>query len=260
MSQYKKLEKQPLQFVLAEFRFSQVMQIAEYIPQIQEQLRRHYPITQENIEQTVSIQTDGTVVTSAIRKWTFCSAGYKSAVMLDQDRLIYLTSNYPRFEKFAATCREITETLINAVKPELLLRIGLRYGDLVKVGDGEEASELVDKDFVYAQSLSKTNEAVQKRTETYFETGVGRLVVRSLYGNHSLMCLPDIHGLPISIAQDSQVSERVIIDFDHFWEAKQEAVSFDANEVIHKLEQLHETSREAFWAVTTDYARDVKWS
>ena len=68
MTDYKKLENQPLKFVLAEFRFSPVMQIAEYIPKIQEALRKQYPIQDKRSEQTVQVQPGGIAV-SAIDRW-----------------------------------------------------------------------------------------------------------------------------------------------------------------------------------------------
>ena len=89
---------------------------------------------------------------------------------------------------------------------------------------------------------------------------MGGLVIRTLYGKHNLTCLPDLQGLPISITTDATPSERIILDFDHYWEAKEESVSFETNDVLEKLAALHETSIAAFWKVTTDYARDTKWA
>jgi uncharacterized protein (TIGR04255 family) len=89
---------------------------------------------------------------------------------------------------------------------------------------------------------------------------MGGLAIRTLYGKHNLTCLPDVQGLPISIAVDTTPSERIILDFDHYWEAKDESVNFETNVVLEKLASLHETSREAFWKVTTDYARNEKWA
>ena len=259
MDDYKKLENQPLKFVLAEFRFSPVMQIAEYIPKIQEALRKQYPIPDKRSEQAIQVQPGGIAV-SAVDRWAFISANKKSAVDINQERLVYITAEYPRFVGFSDTCKLAIETLANIVEPSLILRIGLRYSDLVTVNDGEKITDLVTDHFGMPNCIESLGTIRQHNTDTFLRTNIGGLVIRTLYGYHNLTCLPDVQGLPISIMTDTTPSERMILDFDHYWEAKDESVSFETNDVLDKLAALHETSREAFWKVTTDYARNEKWA
>ncbi|ADJ27329.1 TIGR04255 family protein [Nitrosococcus watsonii] len=259
MDGYKKLENQPLKFVLAEFRFSPVMQIAEYIPKIQEALRKQYPIEKTQSEQTVQVQPGGIAV-STVNRWAFISADKKSAIEINQERLVYITAEYPRFDGFSAACKQAIETLVDIVEPSLILRIGLRYSDLITIDDGEEITELVNEHFGLPSCIESLGVARQHSTDTFLRTDMGGLAIRTLYGKHNLSCLPDVQGLPISISADATPSERIILDFDHYWEAKDEAASFKTNDVIERLATLHETSREAFWKVTTDYARNQKWA
>lgn len=259
MSDYKKLENQPLKFVLAEFRFSPVLQIAEFIPRIQEALRKRYPIPKKKSEQAIQIQPDGVAV-SKIDSWAFISADKKSAVDVNQERLLYITTDYPRFEGFSASCEHALAMLMEIVEPNLIFRIGLRYGDLIKVNETETLSELVTDHFGYPQPLHGLGSARHQTVELFLSTDMGGLAIRTLYGLHNLTCLPDVQGLPVAISADSEASERLVLDFDHFWEAGDESVNFDTADVLQKLSALHETSREAFWKVTTDYARNVKWS
>lgn len=44
MSDYRKLSNQPLQLALTEVRFSPVLEIAKYIPLVQDKIRAKYPI------------------------------------------------------------------------------------------------------------------------------------------------------------------------------------------------------------------------
>ena len=259
MEDYKKLENQPLKFVLAEFRFSPVMQIAEYIPKIQEALRKQYPIPDKRSEQTVQVQPSGIAV-SAVDRWAFISANKKSAIDINQGRLIYITAEYPRFAGFSDSCKQAIETLVSIVEPSLILRIGLRYSDMVIVDDGEKITDLVTDHFGVPSCIESLGTTHQHSTDTFLHTDIGGLAIRTLYGNHNLTCLPDVQGLPISITTDTTPSERMILDFDHYWEAKDESVSFETNDVLDKLAALHETSREAFWKVTTDYARNERWA
>jgi len=259
VAEYKKLENQPLKFVLVEFRFSPVMQIAEYIPKIQEALRRQYPISEKRSGQAVQVRPGGIAV-SAIDRWAFISANKKSAIDINQERLVYITAEYPRFAGFSDTCKQAIETLVNIVEPGLILRIGLRYSDLVIVDDGEGITSLVNEHFGFPNGIETLGKTRQHSTDTFLRTDMGGLAIRTLYGKHNLTCLPDVQSLPISITADATSSERIILDFDHYWEAKDEPVSFETNNVLEKLSALHKTSREAFWKVTTDYARNEKWA
>ena len=259
MAEYKKLNNQPLRFVLAEFRFSQIMKINDYIPQIQERLRKKYPIPLQQKEQAVMVQNGGVNV-AVIDRWTFLSADKRSAIEINQDRLMFYTAEYPRFEGFSDNCKEALEVLIDVAEPSLVLRVGLRYGDLAEVDDGEKLVDLIDQRFTYPCCINGLGEPRQQRNEIFIETSVGGLLIRTLYGVHDQSCLPDVQGLSIEIHQNRTPSERIILDFDHFWESQEKAVSFESEQILGILESLHETSREAFWRISTDYARNEKWS
>lgn len=259
MNTYKKLENQPLKFVLAEFRFSPVMQISEYIPKLQEALRKEYPIPDKKGDQVVQVQPGGISVTQ-IDRWAFISANKRSAIDINQERLVYVTADYPRFEGFAEACSKALNSLIEIVEPSLILRIGLRYSDLVIVDEGEKISDLVDSQFGTPSCINNLGTIQQQRSESFLSTKLGGLAIRTLYGHHNLSCLPDVQGLPILIDADDSTNERIILDFDHYWEPAGDPVSFEADTIIEYLKKLHDISREAFWSATTDYARDEKWS
>jgi uncharacterized protein (TIGR04255 family) len=256
---YKKLTNQPLKFVLAEFRFSPVLDIAKYIPQIQEAVRKLYPIPAKRSEQIVQAQSGGIAV-SSIDRWAFVSANKRNAIELNQERLVYITADYPRFEGFSSACGFALETLATIVEPSLIMRIGLRYSDLVTVDEGEKVSDLVNDHFGFPACIEAIGMPRQQSSNIMLQTAMGGLTVRTLFGEHNLSYLPDVQGLPVAIATDETPSERIILDFDHYWEAKEDSVGFETSDVLEKLGRLHETSREAFWNVTTDYARNEKWA
>lgn len=259
MDDYKKLKNQPLQFVLAEFRFSTVLDIQKYIPRLQEALRGKYPVSEIKNEQAIHVQPGGINV-STLERWSFLSANKKSAVDINQDRLMYCTSEYPRFKGFHEECQHALNILKDIVSPGLILRIGLRYGDLVKIEGNEKVADLVDSHFSFPNCVDQIGTAQHHRSETFLLTTLGGLSIRTLYGEHSLSCLPDIQDLPIELDIDEEPSERIVLDFDHFWDPRNESFSFETDAILSNLESLHETSREAFWNVTTDYARNTKWA
>lgn len=259
MYNYKKLNNQPLKLALAEFRFSQVMQIAEHIPKVQEALRKKYPILEQKNEQSFHIQP-GAVAISALNSWSFISANRKSAINVNQERLVYYAAEYSRFEDFSEACKQILDILVSIVAPSLVLRIGLRYGNLVEINEEEKISNLVDPHFGFSTSIEELGDVQHYGSETVITTSIGNLVIRTLYGKHNFTWLSDIQNLPIIVEKNEAPSERIILDVDHFWLSKNESINFETNEILEMLRLLHETSREAFWKVTTDFARNIKWA
>lgn len=258
MHQYKKLANQPLTFALAEFRFSPVLDIADYIPKVQGALRKKYPVSSNISAQVVEMQPSG-VRLSQQDRWRFVSANKKSAVEIDQERLVYITSEYPRFEGFSEACEHALECLTNVVELGLLVRIGLRYSDLVKLNDGDALTDLIDHHFGAPECISQHGKLVNHSTHTVMTTAMGALIVRTMYGPHNHACLPDARELPVLFDQTKDEDDRIILDFDHIWEAKSESVNFRTEDALQKLDRLHETARAAFWDVTSDYAKDEKW-
>jgi uncharacterized protein (TIGR04255 family) len=259
LNQYKKLENQPLTFVLAEFRFSPVEKIVDYIPAIQEGVRRQFPIFEKREEQTLQFDPAGMTVSRAL-SWAFLSADRKNAIDVNQNRIIYMTSDYPRFAGFSEACRKALDTLIGEVAPGLIFQIGLRYGDMIIPGNNT-IDDLVDSHFAIPPTINKLNPiSGQHRTETYLQTEFGKLMIRTLYGTSNLTILPDIQNLPIALDHVPDASERLIIDFDHIWQAEGESVVFETDTALDRLDDLHKVSREAFWEITTDYAKDEIWS
>jgi len=258
--QYRKLTNQPLQFAIAEFKFSKVLDIKKYIPKLQDALRKQYPSTPLiKSEQSMQVQNGAVTVTTSER-WSFLTVDKKAAVEISQERLIYYTADYPRFEGFSTECEKILKVLATIVEPGLILRIGLRYGDLIKVEKNETITDFVDPHFEYPKCVSELGTPVIQRNETLIKTLFGNLVIRSFYGEHSLSCLPDFQNLPVAIEKNDTLSERMILDFDHFWESLNQDTAFNVDEVLKILNDLHETSREAFWKITTDDARNIKWA
>ena len=257
---YKKLSNQPLKFVLAEFKFSPVLQMDRFIPEVQEAFRKKFPIVQSKTDRIVQVFND-MVETKDVTRWSFISPDKSQAIELDQERIIYFTSVYDRFEGFAISCENILKVLSDVVDPSLIQRIGLRYSDLVVLENHEKMTDLVNTHFTCPDVLSGLGSNKQQKTEILINTDVGKLAIRTLYGVHELSHSLDLLGrLPISIQLNSSSNERIILDFDHFWEALDNPVEFNNKYIVHKLTELHQIAREAFWCLTTEYARDIKWT
>lgn len=256
---YKKLSNQPLLFVLAEFRFSDVRNIEEYIPKLQEKFRKKFPFTEEQSGQEVNINPQGINITET-KQWSFISKDKKNAIVLSYNRLVYMTSDYDRFDSFKEGCEIAIDALVTEVAPSLLIRIGLRYADLiVKNSDEEDITSYVKDSVCEKDSLKLIGEPKHQIKEVLVETEDGLLNIRSMYADNNLSFWNDTDNSPVKIERKDHSSERILLDFDHFWQPDKEenSLNFEKDIVVKKLEKMHKPARQAFWHVTTEIGRKI---
>jgi len=259
MPNFKKLNKQPLKLVLAEVLFSPVLGMEKYIPELQDKLRKEYPLSNVRQEQAVNIN-NGIVKTDLINRWIFSSKNNSTSVDVSINRLVFMTTDYNRFEDFSERISRVIDILIQTVEPSLYTRIGLRYSDVVIPSENEELSELVSENTLLPKCISKIGENINHRTETMVKTNEGNLVFRSAHYLSNRTVIENVMSLPLKFEIDPQPSLRLFLDFDHFWQNDESPEDFDKDSLLKKLNDLHGPTRQMFWNVTTDYARDVKWS
>jgi len=260
MSDYRKLSNQPLQLALTEVRFSPVMEIAKYIPLVQDKIRAKYPIFgPPSTERSVHIEGQKIEMRESHR-WSFVSKNRKSAISLGEGGIVYFTTEYPRFTQFAEIVEEVLLIIQDVISPSLVSRIGIRFCDLVKPEGEERLEQLVSEDILSPKAVLRHGEIAQHKTETITIGEAGTLIFRTLSGNNNGVLPPDLGNIPVTIVGDKETSVRAILDFDNFWQDEQNQMDFDTNAIVGKLQALHDSAREAFWAITTDYARNVKWN
>lgn len=254
---YYKLEKQPLLFVLAEFRFPMIMQMEKFIPELQERFRSQFPYFEEQVSQEVKLQPQGIEVIS-FKQWNFIDKARRKAIIVNHSRLICITSEYHRFNHFSEFCLDSIGVLKDIANPAFVERIGLRYADLISPTDQSPISDLVQESLCNIHYLNDIGELSHKLNEISLKTSEGNMMIRSLYGEHNLSVLPDVASLPIKINSVESTGERIILDFDHVWESTDGAdIQFDKDDVSLKLKKMHSLSREAFWNCTTEKGREL---
>lgn len=263
MREHKKLKKQPLSLVLAEFRFSEVRKMVKYIPDIQEKLRKDYPVYSEGKSQSVRISAEGVAIDHQVSRWILGSQDGSRVITISENNLVFISTDYDRFDGYEDECISAVKVLLNLVEPQLLIRIGLRYNDAIHpMEDGDTLNQYVIPELCIPENIKTIgSKVVQNRTESTVITAEGLLTVRSLEGIHDLVTMPDLNNLPlVSLRSDiPKETPRLILDFDHIWEASEPGEAFQIDVAREKLGSLHETARGAFWRVTTDFAREQRW-
>lgn len=261
---YCKLDRQPLTLVLAEFRFSPLQATVSRLYALQERMQQAFGKLEEYTTHTLHLAPDGSQEKVSGWGFLFRAKAGDSLVQVEPERLVYITTHYPRFPAFEARCREAVALLEETLAPERLLRVGLRYNDAVVPASEEALGAYLDGSLLPPASLAGLSYPLAgHRTETQIKTEAGLLVVRALVGGHGLAVMPDLER-PFPLAQSIEVPRdrlTAVLDFDHFWRAEsQQPEAFSQEAIGHRLAALHEPAREAFWCVTTAWARSERWS
>ena len=259
---FPKLERQPLTVVLAEVVFSAVDRFADHAEALREALADQCADVSGYVLQPVHVAPGGVTV-SASQAFQAAMPDGTGLVQVEQDRLVYVTTRYPRFAGFSAAFMALVEPVAEVLTPDALLRVGLRYNDAVVPQADEYLSQYLDGGFAPPDPLPSVASAMlQYRTEAVMETVAGELAVRSLMGIHGLSVMPDIRerfrGLGVAPAPDDRVT--AVLDFDHYWKAAEGGADFAPAPIEDRLGALHGPAREAFWRVTTEFAREERWS
>lgn len=260
---YQKLANQPLTLVVAEFRFAPLNLDSEELWSFREQLDALMGgRALQNTVQNARFEADGLRITaSPLLRWHTEDAG--ESVQLEADRIIFSTTQYPRFPDFSKKVKTLLVSLRAAMPLKGLKRIGLRYNDAVVPEADEDLADYLQAAFLPWPSFGeKPLPVAQHTTETIFNTPSGTLAIRALLGRHGQSFMPDVRdrfGLksPIEVPTDRATA---VLDFDHYWQDSDGAnTDVNVDKAIKRLGMLHEPAREAFWNVTTDFARNEKW-
>ena len=128
------LSKQPLALALIQLRFSPLLNISDYIPALQDHLRKNgFPlVSHKNIAKLEASPSGLAQIT--ISQWKFETPERHTSIILDQDQILLQTTDYESFEKFIdryfsilTPMLEITEHATHGIAG----RLGLRYVDQV---------------------------------------------------------------------------------------------------------------------------------
>lgn len=261
---FPKLERQPLTLVLAEFRFQPAADLSRGISDFCGQAGLQEGDFKECITQEVQTGPEGISIKKPGKIWFLVNHDQGRMIQLEKDRLIVATTKYPRFVAFAGECLNNVRALEKTLKPENLVRVGLRYNDAVVPLEGENLEQYLH-DKLLPVPLLETKSGIFERhkTETLIHTHSGLLALRVLMGRHGLGVMPDLAGkfsleLPVSVPNDRVTA---VLDFDHFWKPSTGITAlFTAEEADKRLRALHQAARAAFWEITTDFARRERWA
>jgi uncharacterized protein (TIGR04255 family) len=255
------LSKPPVYFTVAQVRFNALLKLADYLPNIQEQLRlAGFPdfATSKTVVLQVIVQ-DGqpTPVPVAHERFHFGTVDKSHSFLLDSESLILQSTDYGHFESFSEMLMLGLSILHHVVKLDYTERIGLRYLDRV-TPEGNDDLVMYLAPEVMGLSRKLPGQALHAYSETLNRVDDVLLRSRVVIQDGGLSFPPDLvpGGMVVNRRFAEYVGVHAILDNDGAVEGRE---VFAVESVAKRLKAIHDVIGLAFKAAATEHAFKV-WS
>jgi len=253
------LKKPPVYFTVLQVRFNAILNLTEYLPSIQDQMRKSgYPDYEAKRQMVINISSQDGVPTptpGTAERHFFGTTDKMHRFVLTGDFLALQSSNYGTYEQFSAKFLEGISFVHQVVKLDYTDRIGLRYLDQVAPKSGDDLNKYLVPE---AQGLGVRLGGKQMHSfiETLTTFDRVNLLSRVIIQDAGLPFPPDLQpeGMEINDRFTSYSGRNAAIDTDGFIEGRD---LFSLDELRQKLEAIHEVVRKAFRHTVTDHAFNV---
>lgn len=243
------LRANPLVFALGQVVVSPVLSMSNYVPEIQERLRKEgLPRFVEVETQTVRLQRGQSEVASGVR-WVFANRENTAAVVLSTSFIVVEQTVYTRFEEFLDLLSKALSVVNEVADIDLAERVGLRRVNLV---DPTESRLPLRKYFkpglrgLEPEALGV--ERLDAQLEERGETPAGVLVVRLIKTAGGSALPADLTQTTLTHKQPPKNDEHALLDIDHYASTP---MDFDPDVIVDSFWGLHEYSDSAFRAAVT---------
>jgi uncharacterized protein (TIGR04255 family) len=252
-----RLLRSPLVLVLAQVRFASVLQMATYVPAIQERLRKAgYPRFSETLLQEFLLgPTPNSAPSMSTRnKWVFADRDTQTAVALTTDFVAFETVAYDTFDRFVEAMGAVLEIVGSEANIELSERVGLRYIDLVRPLPGDRLNDYLAPGLAGLEPLPEA-EASQTRMLMHGASQHGQFIVRLTKGTGAASLPPDLQPSDLLVVLPGADGEYALLDIDH---GSAGTRGYDVDSIMDDLWGLHDLVDGLFRSAATPHAR-LQW-
>lgn len=253
------LKNPPVYFTLAQVRFNALLKLGEYLPSIQDEMRKTgFPdfVARKSVVIKITVQDGKTIPTPATNEnFFFGTADKKHCFVLGTEFLTLQSTDYGTFEDFSAMFLKGLLLVHQMVQLDFTERVGLRYLDHVVPKAGDTLDKYLEPE-VRGMSARFGGKALHSFTETLNTVGDVRLLSRVVVQDGGLSFPPDLQpeGMAINPRFLSYSGHHAVLDTDGFVEGRE---VFSAEHVDKQLNAIHEVIRMAFRATVTKHAFNV---
>ncbi|UIF88420.1 TIGR04255 family protein [Cupriavidus sp. UYPR2.512] len=255
----KPLKNPPVYFTLAQVRFNALLKLSEYLPSIQDGLRRTgFPAfsTHSNVVLQFSVQ-EGQAVPQPVPQvqYLFANVEQTHSFVLSPESLTFQSTNYGTYESFSGAFLKGLSLVHDLVNLDFTERVGLRYLDHVFPKHGDPLERYLAPQ-VQGLGDSLGGQALHTFVEMFNAVGDTRLRARVLTQDGSLAFPPDLlpHGMIVQPRFSQARGKHAILDTDGFIEGRK---LFSLEGVGNSLGAIHDVIGAAFRRIITPHALAV---
>jgi len=252
-----RLTKTPLIFVLAQVRVTPITQIERFLPLIQESLRHQgFPNLVKRKFRIEVPGSDGQLTSEERVQWEYINSTHTCSILVDDGSLVLQTTAYDSGEEFLKKLALALDAFVTNAQPTQLLRVGLRYVDLITPAGDLGISELVDPALRAAPPLLPGEPATRIWEHLRLTSAHTRLLVRYTEAQSGLAFPPDIGPfISLRLAQSpEQKTPFGLLDTDHFDE---EVSDFASPLVLERMANLHDILDQSFRQLVSKAALEL---
>lgn len=247
-----KLAKSPLVYVVAQVRIGAILKMADYIPEIQERMRKAgYSLYRPSEVRELEFGPGGTK-SRVTRQWAFDRIDRTTGFSVQAGAVAFQTTAYDTHSAFFADLRQGLEIVDDVVGIAASERLGLRYVDAFQGSRDHVLGDYL-KEGLRGVGLEHIGARRPRSfTNLIMETDVGgRLVVR-IGLNPEGVLPPNLVPQDLVSAHAFDANKPVgILDYDHFIE-KSEAFSIEGS--MDRFNGLHGILSDVFRETVSDFA------
>lgn len=255
------LQNPPVYFTLAQVNFNPLLKLQEFLPAIQEQMRKAgFPDFGNQTSIVLQLSGDANTLPTPIprERFTFGSVDRRHAFVLDQQTLTLQSTRYGHFEAFSKRFIQGLAVVHEAVQLSFTERIGLRYLDRVAPLTTDRLEDYLQPE-VLGLSARLKGTTLQSYSETLSRVDNILLRSRVVIQEGGLSFPPDLSPGAMMFDQHHVVTfsgRHAILDNDG---AIEDRFEFDLDVVAKQLDDIHVVIGDSFRASATDHAFKV-WS
>ena len=240
-----RLPRSPLVYVVAQVRFSAVVSVEKFVPEIQEKLRhKGFPrFLRSQLPELNFVLPNPTPKVSFTERFEFQNKEADLGIVLTSNFFAVHTNNYKNYEEFEKNISSAIDAIDGSLNLSIVERMGLRYVDLVRPKQDEKWDTYLQPGLlgVDPEKIGIVRDWI-RRLEFQGDTELGKLVIRCAQTDQALP--PDLQPPSLKYSLTLEPGEiAACLDFDHFSER---SADFDPQTVLTMIGDLHDHLDRAF--------------
>ncbi len=265
----KKMNNAPVYYVVAQVRFNPITTMDQYIPAIQDSLRKSgFPDFQKHFIAVLNLNFGSKPVPDQPVSATnmpqaqhiFLDEEGHSGFVLEQMAMSFQTSHYDTFEPFLRAFMRGLETVHKNAELSFYERVGIRFLDAILPADGEDVSTYLAPNMLGLFGKMENRKFVHAVSETRTQEGRADLTSRAVIYHQDVsgpIAFPaDLAGQYVKIMDKfNPVSGTYgVIDTDSSQGGREK---FNLKSIEEAFISLHSVLRESFDLMVTPHALNV---